>query len=373
MDEDGGDLSRRFLTTYEDLLLQHPSGYVKQCGESLVNYQLETPWISSQPTTTTTREVEIIDVDECTYDGDDEDFKHTCVGFATCNNQPCGVPGLKNSGFTCVCLDEGYEDDGNNGCEDKRPPIMECENSQSNCGFKHLWVMKGAGAVLDEVGTPVVYYDDESDDVNWLSETISKIQIPALKAKDMIPSKEGDDEAIDLTQSIRKGVLTNYEKDGLWIQPFYVTDASGNEATFNVQFTVTVITADMIAHLLPQVVIETIEDDFGNILNNHVALGDESVCDGNPDGSTASPSIWSYFWFLSLCYCAHLALVMVCSVATAVQVLITPRSMTRDRFDKGMDTLLIIQSLGRMSSPERIATTERKVQPPLYIHITLCC
>lgn len=372
MDEDTGDLVRRFTADYDDApALMHSSGFVKKCGESVVAYSIETPWISTQPRLSATREVEIVDVDECTYEGNDPDFKHTCLGLATCHNQICGE-GVK-SGFTCICLNEGYEDDGFNGCEDKRAPFMECTSEDSNCGFKHLWVMKGAGAVLDEKGTPVVYYDDESNDDSWLGETISKIQIPSLKATDMVPviSEEGEeveDEAVDLTSEIRKGVLTSYE-DGLWIQPFYVSDSNGNEATFNVQFTVTVITAEMIAPLLPQ--IQTIthhgdgeSGDFGDTLNgHHVAMGDESMCDGNGD-SMSSPSFWSYFWFMALGYGAHLALIAVCSVATAVQCLVLPSSMSsqRERFYKGMENLLYIQSLGHLSAPERKTITDKKVR-----------
>jgi hypothetical protein len=287
VDEDSGDLKRRFTADYNGSPdLMHPSGFVKKCGSSVVKYSIETPWISSQPTLSATREVEIVDVDECTYSGADPDFKHACVGFATCTNQVCGE-GV-NSGFSCVCLDEGYEDDGNNGCEDKRPPVIACASDSTDCGFKHLWVIKGAGAVLDETGTPVVFYDDQSNDNEWLESTLSKIEIAALKATDMVPVLGGgEDEAVDLTSDMRKGVLTSYENN-VWIQPFYVTDKSGNEATFNVQFTITVVTADMIAHLLPQIVLSSGGDDANddiekNWRNSEVAMGDEPMCNGSGD------------------------------------------------------------------------------------------
>jgi hypothetical protein len=369
VDEDTGDLKRRFTADYNDAPdLMHPSGFVKRCGQSVVSYSIDTPWISSRPTLSTSREVEVVDVDECLYTGEDEEFKHNCVGFATCNNQICSEDA---PGFTCVCLDDGYEVDGNQGCEDKRPPVLECHSDDPNCGFKHLWVMKGAGMVLDESGTPVVLSVDDSDDPTWLEQSIAQITRPHLQAYDLIPViGGGEDEALDLTSEIKKGVLTSYESN-MFIQPYSVFDENGNEANFNVQFTVTTLTTEMIAHLLPQlnsgVPPSSNDDDDADGESTSqtqntadVATVEVPLCDGSEPQAKAT--FWDYFWFLFFVYCTYLALVALVRVATVLQCLVLPSSMShqRDRFFKGMDSLLYLQSFGNISPGERDEIIQQK-------------
>ena len=54
---------------------------------------------------------------------------------------------------------------------------------------------------------------------------------------------------MDLTEAITKGALTPYDENN-WIIPFHVTDADGNDFTFNAMFQVIVVTPEKLLPLL---------------------------------------------------------------------------------------------------------------------------
>jgi len=112
--------------------------FVKRCGANTVTYVLETPWILARPRVSASRLVDVVDVDECAYNGEDPDFMPACVGLAKCANRDCGDGG---AGYECVCTDyEGYVQDGAQGCADQRPPVLEC--ADEGCSSATVYVLK---------------------------------------------------------------------------------------------------------------------------------------------------------------------------------------------------------------------------------------
>mmetsp|Transcript_55009 Transcript_55009/g.109164 ORF Transcript_55009/g.109164 Transcript_55009/m.109164 type:complete len:140 (+) Transcript_55009:655-1074(+) len=57
---------------------------IDQVGDFEVEYTVEAPWLSVP--VKLTREVQVLDVDECTYTGIVESLKHTCDSTQTCTN-----------------------------------------------------------------------------------------------------------------------------------------------------------------------------------------------------------------------------------------------------------------------------------------------
>jgi len=253
VDEDSTDLKRRFTTVYDEAdHLNHRSGFVKTCGSSNVTYTLLTPWIKNREEASATRTVEVVDVDECAYAGSDPDFVPLCTGLATCQNLACGAEGFGSVGYDCLCHDDGYVQDGARGCADKRPPVIECESE--GCGVANIFVFKGDGALLEHplsksLASHVVFHNDEVT-ADWLQGVIDKFPSPQLKAYDVQPQSGGAEAIrVDLTEAITKGSLTPYDENN-WIIPFHVTDADGNDFTFNAMFQVTVITPEKLLPLL---------------------------------------------------------------------------------------------------------------------------
>ena len=125
-DDNTVDLTRRFTTSYEHAQeLMEISGFVNRCGSYKVEYSIDTPWIVGAPTVTATRDVVVADVDECTYTGEDPRFIPHCHFPATCRNRVCVddedepvSPGPHT--YECVCLQDGFEPDGDGGCVDER-------------------------------------------------------------------------------------------------------------------------------------------------------------------------------------------------------------------------------------------------------------
>jgi len=76
VDESLAELKRRFTTDYSNAsTLMDPSGFAKECGEQSILYTLSTPWVRGHTEVEIRRKVKIVDVDECTYDGPDPDFR----------------------------------------------------------------------------------------------------------------------------------------------------------------------------------------------------------------------------------------------------------------------------------------------------------
>ncbi len=63
----------------------------------------------------------MVDVDECTYSGEDPDFQHKCFFPATCRNLQCGDDGAPS--YECVCTNPKFEPDGNHGCRLKQVEV----------------------------------------------------------------------------------------------------------------------------------------------------------------------------------------------------------------------------------------------------------
>mmetsp|Transcript_15400 Transcript_15400/g.31657 ORF Transcript_15400/g.31657 Transcript_15400/m.31657 type:complete len:631 (+) Transcript_15400:59-1951(+) len=135
-DDSSADLDRRFTTDYsnaERLFTEmmagseSSSGFAKTCGLYYVTYELATPWIQGHPKAMITREVEVGDVDECHYSGLDADFSCMCHYPAKCVNVVCGTGGFAPSeaAYECVCDNDDFESDGDNGCVRKVPLKVE--------------------------------------------------------------------------------------------------------------------------------------------------------------------------------------------------------------------------------------------------------
>jgi hypothetical protein len=123
IDESTANLQRRFETNYDDATdLMDLSGFVKSCGTSVITYTLRTPWLSSHKQVTATRVVEVLDQDECTYDGDDDTFRHKCHFPAECRNVACGTEGfaLDKPSYVCECAHKGFEPHPELGCVKKK-------------------------------------------------------------------------------------------------------------------------------------------------------------------------------------------------------------------------------------------------------------
>ena len=116
------DLKRRFTTDYGDAeALMDLSGFAKDCGTYSITYALATPWIQGRKEATTTRTVVVKDVDECSYGGEDPDYHNHCHFPAKCRNVQCGTAGFgpSDAAYECVCENEDFEPDGDNGCRRK--------------------------------------------------------------------------------------------------------------------------------------------------------------------------------------------------------------------------------------------------------------
>jgi hypothetical protein len=122
-DQSTVDLKRRFTTDYSNAEPLAPSGsnihgFAQACGSYSVVYELDTPWISGHQHATTTRVVEVVDVDECSYRGEDPTYVNHCHFPAKCVNVQCGTEGFgpSEAAYKCVCEHEDFEPDGDNGC-----------------------------------------------------------------------------------------------------------------------------------------------------------------------------------------------------------------------------------------------------------------
>ena len=68
------NFARRVQIDYSD-----PFGaYFQSPGEFEVLYTIETPWLGLETNITKIRSVIVLDVDECTYEGDIATFRHQC-------------------------------------------------------------------------------------------------------------------------------------------------------------------------------------------------------------------------------------------------------------------------------------------------------
>jgi hypothetical protein len=75
--------------------------------QSRVEYNLATPWNKETPVVSLERTVNVGDVDECAYDGDDPHFLPNCHFPATCQNRLC-EDGSDEPAYDCVCLQVSF-------------------------------------------------------------------------------------------------------------------------------------------------------------------------------------------------------------------------------------------------------------------------
>ncbi|CAM9993000.1 unnamed protein product, partial [Choristocarpus tenellus] len=97
-----------------------PTGsYFRTPGSYYVDYSIETPLLKHIKSITKRREVFVEDVDECSYKGLHEEFRHKCTPrLAKCRNTP--------GSYECTCA-QGYTGDGmvdGIGCVDTTPPQL---------------------------------------------------------------------------------------------------------------------------------------------------------------------------------------------------------------------------------------------------------
>ena len=220
----------------------------------MVEYSLDTPWLEGHPRASITRTVEIVDVNECTYKGNDTFFKPLCSGLAVCENIECAETSkMPRQGYKCVCPDEGYEPDENNSCADFRAPVIECV--VEGCNSIHLWAIKGEGAIVDTPYAPntgALLFEDNVD-ASWLEKIIDTVAdvAPQLQAFDLVPNTDtSSDDRIILSEAIERGKVQKYDTPGIWVSTYSVQDSNGNVAKFDVHFNVTTLSAEVLVPLL---------------------------------------------------------------------------------------------------------------------------
>ena len=237
--------------------------FVKECGQYTVNYHLKTMDVDMVET----REVNVVDVNECTYGGDYDDFKHLCdeeMG-ARCANTP------EDCYYECICPYEGYEPAADTrtsgirqGCVDRRKPIIKCKHGVS-CVMRTIKVVKSSSVFLQHpnFSFDTILHPHDDATPQWIEiqlEEYFKDYKLMLSAEDRLY----DNSIVDLTDSIEKLRVTQTE-DMNWELPFKVSDANGNVGEFMVKINVEIYDA------------EKLESIFEKAAQN--GLGDKAVCD----------------------------------------------------------------------------------------------
>ncbi len=141
----------------------HPIGpYFKHVGQYSILYSLEVPWRNVGGNVSVSRDVIVMDVNECSYTGPIAEFHHNCIAGADCKNT--------YGSYTCQCK-EGYEGDGfknGTGCSDITPPVLRCIGkgcttlkfkSCSCVGFVGLGERHVIADPLDQNSTWVCFYE----------------------------------------------------------------------------------------------------------------------------------------------------------------------------------------------------------------------
>lgn len=257
---------------------------VGEIGQYHVKYELDIDWLraavknltdddaamaaASRTTRTVTRTVIVDDVNECTYDGKYNRFRHRCSKYATCHN----VIGT----YSCRCPD-GYEGDGRQdgvGCIDVHPPTIAC--SGAGCYPKLFRAADIHGLVSEDRQ----YVDVNRSDLSWINQRIQKIfddsQVsgkdlfcetavigkPCFVAFDHVILENGTKHKVDLTPNITVLKLDlpsrmefasgRFEVNSTTIRfgvTYKVVDASNNVAFLQREVSVTALSNDMFARL----------------------------------------------------------------------------------------------------------------------------
>jgi len=198
--------------------------YMTEIGREQVTYTLKTPWLP-EPEFTIIRDVIVIDVDECTYTGPIDQFRHKCVpDIANCINT--------EGSYSCRCK-PGYIGDGyinGSGCLDSVPPVITCVGQ--GCEPLRFQVCDSKG-LLSSTGRVLVL--DDSLSYNFIDAELRKTGNFCLPHE--YPCFHAFDETaygtVDLTSRIQQGPFELFSQDSnIWIfrVPFNVIDDDGNYA-----------------------------------------------------------------------------------------------------------------------------------------------
>ncbi|CAM9237641.1 unnamed protein product [Discosporangium mesarthrocarpum] len=239
--------------------------YFRETGKYHVDYSIETPFLRHIESITKRRDVFVADVDECTYQGKQQEFRHQCTPeLATCRNT--------HGSYECLCA-EGYTGDGlvtGTGCVDTTSPKLTCKGK--GCEVAKFRACNCMGMVSSTGGARRLFSD--ALDPAFIEASILELggdlcgaearTVPEEEdtAKPGLPRSNGletcfeaSDEvfgkpAVDLTGRITRGKL---EKDPdaagnmTWRVPHNVDDAGNAAAT--VYYRIEVEAVDVLENL----------------------------------------------------------------------------------------------------------------------------
>lgn len=173
---------------------------------------------------TALRNVIVTDVDECTYNGPIEAFRHDCSASARCVNTP--------GSFECRCP-AGYEGDaraGGSGCVDSRPPRLACAGK--GCSVMHFKAVSCVGIMSEDGRMKEIL---EGTDLGFVDTFLEMQKQNLCSAED--PCFTAFDETlegrVDLTSEVKLGqmrAVERRERSILFELPYAVSDAAGNTA-----------------------------------------------------------------------------------------------------------------------------------------------
>jgi len=341
------------------ITISYPDGPLGQClseiGTFNVKYELDDVehFISASSIAAKYRSVVVSDVDECSYDGQCQEFKAACAPNALCQN-------LRGS-YNCTCPTPGYIGDGRldgTGCVDTLLPIIQCEGRGCEPKVFHA---ADFHAFLSEDGQ---FNETRTSDLSFARNKIWEYHDAGLRTQvdpfcetlnagrpcffafdDVFQDDPIVPIRVDLSSQIKVGQLIPLESDNQTILRFhveyFVSDAAGNSAKAYREIIVTAVpksmldqlTAGNVAHVLTQTMWYTF------ILSISLLLA-------------------LLLWTLSG-QLAKLILVGPFALAYAALPLLSPNlTMTllgsRERFMAAADLWLVVSSLGSLNQHERL-------------------
>eukprot|EP00602_Paraphysomonas_sp_CaronLab_P007154 CAMPEP_0185032850 /NCGR_PEP_ID=MMETSP1103-20130426/21335_1 /TAXON_ID=36769 /ORGANISM="Paraphysomonas bandaiensis, Strain Caron Lab Isolate" /LENGTH=725 /DNA_ID=CAMNT_0027568907 /DNA_START=27 /DNA_END=2204 /DNA_ORIENTATION=+ len=300
--------------------------YFTDPGVHYVYYTIQTPWMEKTANITKTRKVIVSDIDECTYTGTNDRYRHKCSREAKCVNT--------NGGYYCACL-PGYEGDGmltsrGSGCRDVRPPVLTCAGK--GCAPIPFRAVSVAGIMSPETG---IRHMEEGMDVSFIDRFLEKNKGGLCTSSS--PCFHSYDETAfgveDLTSRVKLGAVVqveNTERQMIFAVPCSVADDAGNQAQI-LNLTLAVEMVNVMDHLSGALIAVPKQEYFG------------------------------VFIFIIFVVCvlvvAYLRqVVRAAQIALhAIQFVMYPYSLITQRkdFEAGMDLVLQVMSLGLMNKTER--------------------
>jgi hypothetical protein len=362
-DDNTADLKRSYSTDYHDAGALMDATGIKPCGKYEIVYSLATPWLKTRPNITVSRQVEIVDVDECTYDGPVTEFHHACVSPAVCENKLC-EPGDKTA-YSCTCPYHGYVEDGHtHGCTDMRNPVVRCVTP--GCDEITLYALK-MDAVIQQGkdGTPTLLASSNSVDAKWVHKQLEAIYKtgPPVDAYDLL----WDETIENLSKQIEQHPLEIYDADkNIWALPFTVKDAVGNVGRLNIMIQVELVDADTLMSKFAPCSAGACHPSAANsIISAFGGGGGKKSASKASSASGDEPQISRFnlsLHLFGLCAGLYLASAILYRAFRATQCLVAPKTLMYQQasFEQGMNFLLFIQSLGSLDEEERAKIIKAK-------------